>query len=223
MANFKRTILTGFFLSNVSAIIYQVVWGRELGYVFGTSMYAVSTVLTAFMAGLALGSYFFGRLADSHKDPVRLFSYLQIATGVYGIAMIGIFKFLPYVYLFLYDIFSWSQQVFMLSLFILAFVFLIIPTTLMGGTFPVIGKIYNDEIKMIGEDIGTVYSADTIGACTGALLGGFVLMPVLGLGRTATFAALLNLLLGIYILKELTGKAMRPDAGEQKREKHGKP
>ncbi len=223
MANFKRTILAGFFISNVSAIIYQVVWGRELGYVFGTSMYAVSTVLTAFMAGLALGSYFFGRLADSHKDPVRLFSYLQIATGVYGIAMIGIFKVLPYLYLSLYDVFSWNQGIFMLSLFVLAVVSLIIPTTLMGGTFPVISKIYNDEIKRIGEDIGTVYSTDTIGACTGALLGGFILMPVLGLGKTAIIAALLNIFLGIYVLKELTGKAMRQDAGEQKREKHGKP
>lgn len=170
MENFRRTILAAFCLSNASAIMYQVVWGRELGYIFGTSMYAISTVLTSFMAGLALGSYYFGRVADRHKDPVKLFSYLQIFIGAYGIAMIAILKILPYFYLFLFDIFSWNRQVFMLSLFVLSFISLIIPTTLMGGTFPVIGKIYSNEIKKIGKDIGNVYSADTIGACLGAEL-----------------------------------------------------
>ncbi len=211
MANFKRTILMAFCLSNVSALMYQVVWGRELGYIFGTSMYAVSTVLTSFMAGLALGSYFLGRTADIYKDPVRLFSYLQITIGVYGIAMIAILRGIPYLYLSLYDIFSWNQQVFLLSLFILSFVSLIIPTTLMGGTFPVIAKIYNSEIKGIGKDIGIVYSADTIGACIGVILGGFVLMPLLGLSKTVIIAAILNIFLGIYILAQAAERRGKHD------------
>lgn len=201
MASFRKTILLAFCISNVSAIMYQVVWGRELGYIFGTSMYAVSTVLTSFMTGLALGSYLFGRIADNYNDPVRLFSYLQISIGIYGVAMIAVLKLLPYFYLYLYDIFSWNNQIFMFTLFVLSFISLIIPTTLMGGTFPVIGKIYSKEIKTIGQDIGTVYSADTIGACFGAILGGFVLMPLWGLSKTIIFAVILNIFSGIYILK----------------------
>lgn len=206
MGNFKRTILIAFCFSNASALIYQIVWGRELGYVFGTSMYAVSTVLTSFMAGLALGSYFFGRIIDVYKDKVRFFSYLEIAIGVYGIAMIAILKIIPHFYLFLYDLFSWNRQIFVLSQFILAFISLIIPTTLMGGTFPVISKIYNSEIKKIGNDIGIVYGADTIGAAIGIIAGGFVLLPLWGLSRTAITAALMNIFLGIYLLNRLTGE-----------------
>lgn len=206
MGNFKRTILIAFCLSNTSALMYQIVWGRELGYIFGTSMYAISTVLTSFMAGLALGSYFLGKMIDSCKDKIRFFSYLEIAIGIYGIAMIGIFKIIRYLYLFLYDLFSWNQQIFVLSLFVLAFISLIIPTTLMGGTFPVISKIYNNEIKKIGNDIGIVYSADTIGASIGVIAGGFVLLPLWGLSKTAIAAALINIFLGIFILRRLTGK-----------------
>lgn len=208
MGNFKRTILIAFCFSNASALMYQIVWGRELGYIFGTSMYAVSTVLTSFMAGLALGSYFFGRIIDGYKDKVKFFSYLEIAIGAYGIAMIAIFKIIPYFYLFLYDLFSWNQQIFVISQFVLAFISLIIPTTLMGGTFPVISKIYNSEIKKIGRDIGIVYSADTIGASIGIITAGFVLMPLWGLSKTAIIAALINIFLGIFILKQLTGKEM---------------
>ncbi len=206
MGNFKRTILIAFCLSNASALMYQIVWGRELGYIFGTSIYAVSTVLTSFMAGLALGSYFFGRIIDVYTDNVRFFSYLEIAIGAYGIVMIAIFKIIPYFYFFLYNLFSWNQQIFALSLFILAFISLIIPTTLMGGTFPVISKIYNSEIKKIGKDIGIVYSADTIGASIGIIAGGFILVPLWGLSKTAITAALINISLGIFILKQLTRK-----------------
>ena len=83
-------------------------------------MYAVSAVLASFMAGLALGSYYFGRKIDHVKDPVRFFSYLQVAIGAYGFVIIALFKFIPYLYIFIYDIFSWNQQMFIISLFILS-------------------------------------------------------------------------------------------------------
>jgi len=60
----EKILLIGFALSSMSALIYEVVWAKELAYVFGTSVYAISTVLTTFMLGLALGSYFIGKLAD---------------------------------------------------------------------------------------------------------------------------------------------------------------
>lgn len=199
--NFKRIILIAFCLSNASALMYQVVWGRDLGYIFGTSMYAVSTVLTSFMAGLAIGSYFFGKIVDHHKDPEKLFAYIEIATGIYGIGIIYLFKLMPILYLFLYDIFSWNQQIFIFSLFIMASVILIIPTTLIGGTFPVVSKIFNKELKSIGKDIGVVYGADTIGACIGIILGGFIFLPLLGLSKTIIIAAMINIFIGLFILR----------------------
>lgn len=193
-------ILLAFCLSNVTALIYQIVWGRELGYIFGTDVYAISTVLASYMAGLALGSYYFGRIIDHVKDPVKFFAYLQIAIGAYGLVIIALFKFIPYVYFFIYDIFSWNQQMFIISLFILTFILLIIPTTLIGGAFPVISRIINNEPKRIGKDIGMVYSVDTLGACIGVIIGGFILLPLLGLSNTAIIASMINIFLGIFIL-----------------------
>lgn len=221
MANFKTTILIAFCLSNVSVLMYQVIWGRQLGYIFGTTMYAVSTVLAGFMAGLAMGSYYFGKLVDRYKNPVKLFSYLEIAIGISGLAMTGIFKILSFIYPFLYGVFSWNQQVFIISLFSLTFIILVIPTTLMGGTFPVISKIYNNELKGIGKDISVVYSADTLGACIGVLLGGFVLLPLVGLRETTTVAALINLILGIFILRR-PANAFRSEKSVQERKKNVK-
>ena len=65
-------IFTWFFFSGMAGLIYEVLWSRQLGLVFGTTLYAVGTVLAVFMAGLALGSFLFGRLADKTDNPLRL-------------------------------------------------------------------------------------------------------------------------------------------------------
>lgn len=222
MKNVKTTLLFAFCLSNIAALIYQVVWTRELGYIFGTSMYAITTVLSGFMAGLALGSIIFGRIIDRSRDPVRLFSYLQISIGAYGLVIIMLFKFIPYLYLILYDYFSWNQQILNFSLFILSFIFLIIPTTLMGSTFPVISKIFNKDLKRIGNDIGIIYSVDTIGALLGVVIGGFILMPMWGLDKTLVFASMINIISGIYILSVLARGYLNIDMLEKNPGIHAK-
>jgi len=222
MKNVKIPLLLAFSLSNAAALIYQIVWSRELGYIFGTSMYAITTVLASFMAGLAIGSFIFGRIIDRSRDPIRLFSYLQISIGAYGLAIIALFKFIPYFYHILYDYFSWNQQIFIFSLFILSFIVLIIPTTLMGSTFPVFSKIFNKDLERIGNDIGTIYGADTIGAFLGVVLGGFILMPLLGLDKTLVFAAMINIISGIYILRILSQGYLNIDSIEKNMRIHAK-
>ncbi|HEX9444660.1 MAG TPA: hypothetical protein VGA73_11095, partial [Candidatus Binatia bacterium] len=73
-----------FFLSGAAALVYEVVWMRMLTQIFGSSAYAVATVLAAFMAGLALGSYTFGRLAGRGKNLLRLYGVLELGIGGYG-------------------------------------------------------------------------------------------------------------------------------------------
>ena len=80
----KRIILLIIFtLSGMTALIYEVIWMRQLTLIFGTTLYAVSMVLSVFMAGLALGSIIFGRLVDRSKNPLRLYAYLEGGIGVY--------------------------------------------------------------------------------------------------------------------------------------------
>ncbi|MBI2563007.1 MAG: hypothetical protein HYW08_11600, partial [candidate division NC10 bacterium] len=81
-----RAILACFFLSGATGLVYEVIWTRMLGLVFGHTVYAVSTVLAAFMGGLAAGSILFGRLADRSRHPVRLYGLLEGGIGLYCLA-----------------------------------------------------------------------------------------------------------------------------------------
>src|ERR671926_1761050 len=80
-------VLAGFFLSGASGLVFEMVWTRLLTLVFGSTTLAVSTVLTAFMGGLGLGSYLAGRLADRLRDPVRAYALAEAAIGAYALAV----------------------------------------------------------------------------------------------------------------------------------------
>src|SRR5215475_5032656 len=93
-----RIILLCFFASGFSGLVYQVIWVRELILVFGATTFAISTVLTAFMGGLALGSFYFGRRSASAAEPLRLYALLEIGIGIYGLLVPLIFAALPIIY-----------------------------------------------------------------------------------------------------------------------------
>ncbi len=205
----ETILLAGFVLSNTAVLIYEVVWARQLAYLFGTSVFAVSAVLTSIMAGLALGSYLLGKLADKTADPVRLFAVLELGIGVYGLASMALLRGLSAPYYALRDLYGASAPS-PLLLFALSFAALILPTTLMGGTFPLIGKIYARKRSEIGRKIGIAYSLDTTGAAAGALVAGFALVPALGLSNSAKLAALLNLAVGAIAYSISSASSAKP-------------
>jgi spermidine synthase len=192
-------ILLCFFASGVSGLVYQVVWVRELVLVFGATTFAVSTVLTAFMGGLALGSYYFGRRSETVARPLRLYGLLEIGIGVYGLAVPLIFAGLPSVYHYFW---RWQLSFFALSIvrFVFATLVLIVPTALMGATLPVLSSFYARDIGRIGLRVGSLYALNTFGAVLGAAATGFVLIPALGMNAATTTAATMNILLGAVAL-----------------------
>lgn len=195
-----KLILLGFCLSNMAALIYQIGWTKNLSYVFGTSIYASGTVIACFMAGLAIGSFIFGREADKSHNPIRLFAYVEVGLGMSALMLIFLFDILPVPYAMLHKIFE-GGMLMNFMLFLLSFIVLIIPTSLIGGTFPIMNRIYTHKIKTVGKDVGIVYSADTIFAALGAISAGFILLPLLGINKTVTFAAAINILVGVYLYK----------------------
>lgn len=192
-----KPVLVVFALSNMAALIYQISWTKNLSYVFGTSVYAIGTVLACFMAGLAFGSFVFGKCADRSTNPVRLFAYVEMALGLYALLLIQLFTLLPQPYSLLHRIFEGSP-IMNLMLFAFSFNVLIIPTSLIGGTFPIMNRIYS-RIDSVGKDVGTVYSLDTVFAGAGALIAGFVLLPAMGISMTAAIGAAINIVAGIYL------------------------
>jgi len=192
-------ILLCFFASGVSGLVYQVVWVRELVLVFGATTFAVSTVLTSFMGGLALGSYYFGRRSETVKRPLRLYGLLEIGIGLYGLAVPLIFAALPGVY---HSFWRWQLSFFALSIirFVFATLVLIVPTALMGATLPVLSSFYARDIGRIGLRVGSLYALNTFGAVLGAAATGFALIPMLGMSAATTTAAAMNILLGVVAL-----------------------
>src|SRR6185436_2090740 len=195
-----RIVLLCFFASGISGLVYQVVWVRELVLVFGATTFAVSTVLTAFMGGLALGSYYFGRRAERVSKPLRLYGILEIGIGGYGLLVPLIFAALPGVYHFFWQ---WLQlSFFALSIvrFVFATLVLIVPTALMGATLPVLASYYARDAARIGLRVGSLYALNTFGAVLGAAATGFVLIPAFGMNTTTATAASINILLGLVAL-----------------------
>ena len=84
----RLAVFALFFVSGAGSLVYQVVWVRMLVLVFGTSVFAVSTVLSAFMAGLALGSLYFGRLVDRRSNGLRIYAGLELLIGLSALLLV---------------------------------------------------------------------------------------------------------------------------------------
>ncbi len=195
----NNILLFGFFLSGMAALIYEVVWIRPLTLIFGSTVYAVSTMLSAFFAGFALGSFILSKYADRLKNPLYAFALLEIGIGIYGLVIIWLFNILPVPYLWAWNNFDLSFGIFNFLQFALAFLVLLIPTTLMGATWPVVNKAYIKHVEGVGKGTGTLYSVNSLGAIFGSLSAGFILIPLLGIKGSSMFAAVLNLIVGTLI------------------------
>ena len=122
--NKRKLLLIAFAISGMTALIYEIVWSRPLQLIFGSTIYAVSTILTTFFIGFSLGSYLFRNIADKTKNPLALFGILELGIGIYGLVILSIFKFLTPIYL--------ALDIPILN-FLLLFSVIIIPTTLFGA------------------------------------------------------------------------------------------
>lgn len=199
----RKIILFAFGLSGMAALIYEIVWIRPLSLIFGSTMYATSTIIAAFLTGLALGSWIFSKYADRIENPLKTFAFLELGIGIYGLIMISLFNILPSFYLKLYNVFSFSFIIFFVLQFLLSFAIVLIPTTLMGATWPLINKAYIGHSEKIGKRTGALYSINNIGAVVGTLAAGFLLIPLLGVKLSIIFAASINLIIAIGILTYL--------------------
>jgi spermidine synthase len=203
-----------FFGSGITALIYEIVWTRMLTLVFGHTVFSVSVVLAAFMAGLGFGSYLFGvaidRLSGSASDakgeesapvPLLLYGWIEIGVFVLGGLLSVLFAnfsaFYSWVHIGLPDSLLIQNGVKALLAFILIFV----PTTLMGATLPIISKYYVTDNSRLGRQIGILYGVNTLGAAVGCLLTGFVFISALGVLQTALLAAVVNLFVGVIAIR----------------------
>jgi spermidine synthase len=191
----KPVALMLFFFSGLLSLIFQVVWLKKLVLVFGNTVWAVSTLLTAFMAGLAIGSWLFGRIADRSGAPLKLYGMLEGFIGLYGITTLAIFSKLYILYVPFYALSGGDTLIMGIFKFLLALLVLLPPTICMGGTLPLLARRFTGDLNAAGTSIGALYTINTFGAVCGTFLTGFFFIPWFGLRITALIASLISLII----------------------------
>jgi spermidine synthase len=194
-----RLVAVCFLLSGATGLIYEVLWARMLGLVFGVTTLAISAVLAAFMGGLALGSALAARFAPRINHAVRVYALIEIVIGVYALAVPLLFRWVDRVYAGAWQNLHPGFYGSALSRFALASVVLIIPTTLMGATLPMLARaVTTSQRRTIS--VTSLYTCNLVGAIAGTIAAGFVLLPSLGVSLTIWIAALTNLAIGMVAL-----------------------
>jgi predicted membrane-bound spermidine synthase len=187
-----RRLLNGlFFASGISSLIYQVVWQRKLFAIFGLTIEATTVVVSVFMAGLGLGALCGGWIAKRIKRThLLIFGAVELLIGIFGMISLPIITFMA-------QAFAGSN---LLTTTFTAFLFLIIPTLLMGLSLPLLIAFVNRQYHDVGFSSGTLYFINTLGAATGTILSGFVLIELFGLNGAVIIACSINLFVGFLSL-----------------------
>ena len=196
----KYLIAVCFLVTGVTGLVYEVVWTRMLILVFGSTLFAATTILTTFMAGFALGSVLFGRMVDKYGRPLLVYGLIALCLGLYCLATPLLFDGIRSVYLILFATRDTSYAAFSLPQFMLSFAGLIVPTTLMGGTLPVLVKYFTRTREKVGFNAGFLYAVNTLGAALGCFAAGAFLLYFLGLNETLYAAGGIDVMAGLLVL-----------------------
>ena len=197
-----------FFLSGITALTYEIVWTRMLTLVFGHTVFSVSVVLAAFMAGLGFGSYLFGHAidklsansTDSSSTALLVYGWIEILIFVSGGLLSLIFANFAEVYSLFHSFLPESPALQNFLRVVFSFTLMLIPTTFMGATLPLISKYCVTDDERIRKQVSLLYALNTLGAAFGCLITGFFLMGAFGVLQTVLMAATGNLIIGISAL-----------------------
>ena len=203
--NNNTILLLLFFLSGFTSLLYELVWIRELSVVFGKTILATSIVVAVYMAGLGLGSIYWGKKIDKSTNNLKIFGILQFSIGASCLIILFLFSILPKLYKFLYHFFHLSSESPLFLIFLASSFFMLVPAFMMGGTLPVISKIFIKSNREIGSGIGKLYAINTLGGILGACLTGYFLLGSLGQTKTQLLAIIINIASG-FVAFSLSSK-----------------
>jgi predicted membrane-bound spermidine synthase len=191
MIHIKLTSLLSFifFFSGFAALMYQVAWQRLLTVYYGVGSISITLIVSIYMFGLGLGALFGGFLAERSKNKIIFYFVVELLIGCFGLISLPFLDFLgrytagsSYILSFLY-----------------MFIFLSVPTFLMGVTLPLLTKIFNALIRNFLSTVSLLYFTNTIGAAVGAVFTSYVIISFWGLDSAIYCAATMNFILALLI------------------------
>jgi len=203
-----RIILFGLGISGLTSFAYEIYWTRSLVFIMGNSTYALTTMLSSFLTGIALGGYLIRFFLNRIQDRAVVFGWIQVFLGVFSALALPLLFAISDAQSLNQFLIKTSNQIFPLifSGFGVAFLVMLVPAILIGATFPLVGQIAVKDVRKTGSSVGKIYAINTLGNVLGALLPGFVLLNWLGIQKGILVMAALNLTLGFLILfLRLTG------------------
>jgi predicted membrane-bound spermidine synthase len=184
-------LLAIFLLSGFAALLYQVVWQRVLFTIYGIDITSVTVVVTAFMLGLGVGSLVGGSLSRrSDRSLLRLFAACELGIGAFGVFSLDLFAWVA----------SWTLAVPRLMTGVVAFLLVLVPTTLMGASLPLLVEYETRRRRNVGRSVGLLYFINTLGAAVGSFAAVLFVLGHLGLRTTTVSAGVLNVALGVGVL-----------------------
>ena len=191
-----------FFLSGATGLVYELLWVRVLYQSFGSTIQSVTTVVAAYMGGLGLGAWALGRVADRSPRPAVLYGKLEIAIGVFGIISPLVLGLAHWIYLGTAGALALGGGASVALRFGLAALVLLVPTTLMGGTLPILTRaLMGEDRGLLKPSLGRLYGLNTLGAMVGTAIAGFFLIEFVGVRASLWATAALNLAIGAAAIR----------------------
>ena len=188
-----------FFFSGASGLIFETIFARLLTYTFGNTAQAVSTVLAAFLGGLALGAYVLGRWVDRRGASLRIYALLELGVAGYGLFVPKFLSLVTRVYVGLNQKLVLNGWPGSLARFVLTALVILVPTVLMGGTLPVLARWLAQTGRDLQPALDRLYAWNTLGAAVGAMTSTYLLLPWLGVRGTIAIACGINLAIFLAI------------------------
>ncbi|MCX7011815.1 MAG: fused MFS/spermidine synthase [Candidatus Sumerlaeota bacterium] len=202
-----------FFLSGGCGLAYEVLWTRMFGLAIGNETITLCAVLTAFMGGLALGSWLSGLCWRRVRNPLALYGWLELGIGLFVLILPALIRLSSVPLSAVYrtpGIGPYWQDV---ARFLVSGAIMIVPTTLMGATLPALIGYFSRSRGEVGERTGLLYAINTFGAMFGASATGLLLIPRLGMSHIARGAAAVNIAIGLAALVLSRGRAVAAAGG----------
>lgn len=204
-------VLAALFASGTAALIYEVCWIRKASLVFGSTTFALSTVVAVFFLGMAAGSCVFGRVGPRLRHPLRVFGLLEVSLGVFALFTPVFFGWADALYGVLYRADPAFLSAHAIARAGLVGMIVFPPAVIMGATLPLYCRCYAEGVAGAGRRVGGLYGLNTLGAAVGAATAGFLLLPHLGLARSLQIAAGLSVLFGgLVLVIPFARRAMAP-------------
>jgi spermidine synthase len=180
-----------FFCSGIPALLYQIAWQRSLFAIYGVNIESVTMVVSAFMLGLGIGSLLGGEVSKKERWPLlAIFGAVEIGIGCFGFGSLRLFHFVA----------GFTAGSPPLETGVITFLLVMVPTTLMGSTLPLLVAHMVRISGNVGQSVGMLYFVNTLGSAAACFLAALVIMRFLGLSGSVALAGILNCCIGSIVL-----------------------